>query len=927
MNGLRVSLVFGLMLFGQGLAWGALEMVTESLPAGAELSAYSALLQAEGGVEPYQWSVHTRVMAWGNNSFGQISVPSDLDDVVQVSGGAHFSAVLKGDGTVVAWGRNHVGQTDVPEALHGVVEIACGSAFALARMRNGAVVGWGSNGDGQVLIPPDLKNVEAITAGAMTSIALKSDGTVVEWGHVPESTPYPYFHMPTDLTNIVAISSHLATLALRADGTVVAWGYDLGGPISGIPEDLTNVVAIATGEYHGLALRFDGTLVAWGFSADREARAPAGLTNVAAIAAGAHNNLALKADGTLVGWNAFGYEDPILPHGLSGVEAIASGRLHSLALKSENTILPRGVSLSSGGLLEGTPERAGTYRITVVVKDAAGSSVVRDLDLVVEPHPNLRPVIHETNPPEGSVTLLETEQRWFHVDASDPEGEALTYTWLLDGTEVGSGSSYLFETTWGGDGEYSLVCRVSDGFWTNEVAASWWVGVQDVPIVIDATPLPVGMEGAAYTAQLGAVNGAQPYTWRLHSNVRAWGRNHEGQCTVDHRFPELVEVSCGGRHNLGLTEEGTVFAWGDNTYGQCDVPEGLSNVVEVAAGGYHSMALLPDGTVVTWGRNTHGQVDVPEGVTNAVRIAAGYEHSLALRSDNTLVYGWGNNTAGQGQDQGSYMHVQAIAAGSYHNLRLRSAQISGWGSNNFSQASSPPGHSVTFFQAIAAGRNFSVALWTQYLGHRVRVWGSSANHVTTIPTAIHGGGVLAIAAGDTHVVALSSNRTVVAWGSNSQGQTSVPESLPPVWKIGAGGYHTVALLPLGGGLPEGLHLSPEGLITGVPESSGTFRVTFLAADENGEWAIQEKELVIAGIFDAPRISAVQPAGPSHLELRLPTTTTSGVYSVEQTSVLSPADWEIVPGQYRVPGVGGEQHFTVPLSESNLVFRVRLEERL
>jgi alpha-tubulin suppressor-like RCC1 family protein len=42
-------------------------------------------------------------------------------------------------------------------------------------------------------------------------------------------------------------------------------------------------------------------------------------------------------------------------------------------------------------------------------------------------------------------------------------------------------------------------------------------------------------------------------------------------------------------------------------------------------------------------------------------------------------------------------------------------------------------------------------------------------------------------------VALKSDGTVVAWGSNYKGQTTVPSGLSGVTAIAAGGDHTVAL--------------------------------------------------------------------------------------------------------------------------------------
>src|ERR1039458_2371326 len=82
----------------------------------------------------------------------------------------------------------------------------------------------------------------------------------------PRSTLFPYTtlfrsddtygqtNVPAGLTNVVAIAAgDFDTLALRRDGTVVGWGDNSYGQISG-PATVMNAVAVASGNYHGLAL-------------------------------------------------------------------------------------------------------------------------------------------------------------------------------------------------------------------------------------------------------------------------------------------------------------------------------------------------------------------------------------------------------------------------------------------------------------------------------------------------------------------------------------------------------------------------------------------------------------------------------------------------------------------------------------------------
>jgi hypothetical protein len=75
-------------------------------------------------------------------------------------------------------------------------------------------------------------------------------------------------------------------------------------------------------------------------------------------------------------------------------------------------------------------------------------------------------------------------------------------------------------------------------------------------------------------------------------------------------------------------------------------------------------------------------------------------------------------------------------------------------------------------------------------GH-VEGWGSDSFGQSTPPIGLDG--VIAVAAGGLHSLALKEDGTVVAWGANFSGQTSVPPELRNVIAISAGYTHSAAL--------------------------------------------------------------------------------------------------------------------------------------
>ncbi|MCJ0901939.1 Ig domain-containing protein [Rhodococcus sp. ARC_M6] len=112
----------------------------------------------------------------------------------------------------------------------------------------------------------------------------------------------------------------------------------------------------------------------------------------------------------------------------------------------------------------------------------------------------------------------------------------------------------------------------------------------------------------------------------------------------------------------------------------------------------------------------------------------------------------------------------------------------GWGNNDDEQATVPAPPVGQTYTAVAAGDAHSLALTSD--GHVIS-WGSNDyGQLTGTPTD---GGYIALAAGDYHSLALSADGHITAWGSNNYGQLNNTPTGGGYTAIAAGIYHSLAI--------------------------------------------------------------------------------------------------------------------------------------
>ena len=182
-----------------------------------------------------------------------------------------------------------------------------------------------------------ITNVVGSTNATWQVQVAQLPGSTWGWG----DNTYGESAAPLTVTDVLAIAAgEFHSVLVKDDGTVIAWGGNANGQTN-VPSNLTNAIAAAAGYSHTLVLKADGSIVAWGQNDLGQTNVPANATNIIAVAAGGKQSLALKKDGTVLQW---GLTNAPIPAGLTSVTAIAAGTNFCLALLSNSTVVAWGAN-------------------------------------------------------------------------------------------------------------------------------------------------------------------------------------------------------------------------------------------------------------------------------------------------------------------------------------------------------------------------------------------------------------------------------------------------------------------------------------------------------------------------------------------------------------------------------------------------------
>ncbi|PYS54919.1 MAG: hypothetical protein DMG13_06135 [Acidobacteria bacterium] len=503
----------------------------------------------------------------------------------------------------------------------------------------------------------------------------------------------------------------------------------------------------------------------------------------------------------------------------------------SLALGS----LPPGLTLTSTGLINGTPAIIGTSNFTVRVRDLFSLTAMKAFSITILPPP---PVITTASPlPTGtagvpySQTLVATGGAapfaWSVILESLPPGLTLSAAGLISGTPTIPGTAIF---------NVQIIDSVS-----RTAGKQLSITINPPPLSVSTeSPLPAGTAGIAYSQNVSAIGGTPPYLWSIVSGA----------------LPAGLTLSAAG-----------VISGSPTTVGSSNFTIQVADSSSQTVSKSFSIAINPPPLSIT---------TVPP--LPAATVGTSYSQTLAA-TGGTPPYAWsvasGALPAGLTLSAAGVISGSPITVGS-SNFTIQVADSgSQTVSKSFSITTNPPPLSITTVPPLPAatvGMSYSQTL-SSTGGTPPYAWSIASG-------ALPAGLILSVAgviSGSPTTVGFS-NFTVQLADSGSQTASksfSIAINPPPLSITTAsslpaatvGNAYLQALAATGGtppyswsvasgALPAGLTLSVAGVISGTPAAASASSFTVQVTDSGSQTG--SKPLSITINPPAPNITTASP---------------------------------------------------------------------
>ncbi|KAJ2554709.1 alpha tubulin suppressor [Coemansia sp. RSA 1933] len=256
------------------------------------------------------------------------------------------------------------------------------------------------------------------------------------------------------------------------------------------------------------------------------------------------------------------------------------------------------------------------------------------------------------------------------------------------------------------------------------------------------------------------------------------------------------KIACGWSHTLVLTSDGHVYAAGNGSFGQLGTGDLLSTgksrgsdkwvqpagaeateFSDIACGLRHSLLLAADGSVYGCGANRKGQlggvaiaakvpslVCVSQGLPPIAMVACGRAHSILVAADRVTVFVAGDDRYAQCGPGSSDSQHQGHAWRSFRLPRPARKVCAGW---EFGAVLMDP-------PSVDRSIGGTVGMWGRADHGQLGTMDPSASSIRDLTTVELGDGVVELACGSNHAVAVTGEGEVYAWGWNEHGNVGDP---------------------------------------------------------------------------------------------------------------------------------------------------------
>ncbi|MDX2268228.1 MAG: putative Ig domain-containing protein [Bryobacter sp.] len=556
-----------------------------------------------------------------------------------------------------------------------------------------------------------------------------------------------------------------------------------------------------------------------------------------------------------------------LPAGQVGQEYVstiqATGGVGNYAFAVNSGLLPSGLALSAGGVLQGTPTTAGSYIFTISVTSGT-ATVLKTYNVLISSANGSTLTITTVSLPQGTIFS------GYQASVSAAGGTApYTFEIVQGSGTLPNGINFVSSGQFLGSpniaGTFTFTIRVRDAaLATFDRTLS--ITVNSNVLAISTSTLPNGQQGVGYNASLLATGGQAPYNFGV----------------VSGQLPPGIQLSAAGNLTGTPTTTGTFNFRARVTDGVNAIAErDLSIVITVPA---LSINVVPLPSAV---RNVAYSTTI-----TANGGATPYNFSVLTGSLPTgLTLSTGGVISGTPTVSGIFPltirvtdNFGSTAQGNF-SLSVNTTNIS------IAPTTLPQGFvGVAYATSIAASGGVAPYIFSQPAGTLPPGLTLASNGLLSGTPTVAGiynftVGVVdnnSVSATAAVTVTISNSAISISTGGLAVGQVGQAYSSS---LSATGGTAPYSFVQVGGTLPPGLTLFSTGSISGTPSQSGNFGFTVRATDTLGAFAEQGITITIAS------------SGLTILTTSLPGAVLNTVYSatVNVTGGLQPYSFSLNTG--------------------------------